>query len=740
MKLKLSNSLKVLALLLWSMQCEAQKFEWVNFIQGKSSQEAVSMCADSFGNQYSSFNYFEEITFGGITVKDSVNGKSVLVLKQNTYGKVLWYCNIRTVTPNSWARALASSFNGKGNLIAFVASPVAILAGKDTIKRKGTADFALYILEFDKNGKMVSGRNIIEGPMNANNDNIYDAPKRFVTDLHDNIYFSLWYKGQINIYDSSGSSNYGSSSAPFRNIIFKFSKSGQKFEWATELPFEFSGGGVYINSLKLDIHGNLYAAAYWYGVTKVTFKGKTITHGQDGAGTLFIWDKNGKDKNYFYIEASGKKSTIQDLAVYDSNSVFISGAYIGDSAKFDSVWKRNSKYGVYQFFARYNTNGKLKWVKTEDSISSTSFSYWNRYCSMINYKDEYFYRSYFENAGSSGSKPIIWDGQKYMPSDKLSQGMNLKFDGRGNILWGFRTPMPFNSMATDDNNNFYFQGWWGYDSIRFGNFKAYANGGDSYIGKTFDYAIFRGNISKGPYCAGDSFYIPYTKGGVFGDTNIFIAEISDEFGNFTGKERELGRIKSKNDGKIRGVLPMFNVASSGQYRIRIRSTSPLAQSFYKADTLRLLIYSRDKANPGPPAWICKGDTLKLNTYGGTKWTWSPKYRMDDSTKRQPIVWPTQSTTYKIIIGDSSGCGAPDTAFKKVIVRPALKTVLAFNDTTVCGDGALRVPYYFTGGDSVNYRFQWYFVSNPKLWFTMKSGQNLLRDRSEEHTSELQSPS
>lgn len=53
--------------------------------------------------------------------------------------------------------------------------------------------------------------------------------------------------------------------------------------------------------------------------------------------------------------------------------------------------------------------------------------------------------------------------------------------------------------------------------------------------------------------------------------------------------------------------------------------------------------------------------------------------------------------------------------------------MAFNDTTVCGDGALQVPYYFTGGDSVNYKFQWYFVSNPKLWFTMKLGQNLLRD-------------
>ena len=304
----------------------------------------------------------------------------------------------------------------------------------------------------------------------------------------------------------------------------------------------------------------------------------------------------------------------------------------------------------------------------------------------------------------------------------------MKSDNLGNILWANCGGGGF-LWAMGASTNSIFSGGLFRDTIQFGKYKDTLKPKlmGAFITKITDYSITRGKVSSGPYCAGDTIKVPYKLVGKFDTNNVFIAELSNEQGNFEGGGRELGQLKSNKDGVVKGTLPLFQVSTSTQYRIRIRSTSPKIQSYYVTDTLRLLIYSKDKANPGPPETICLGDSLKLNTYGGTKWTWSPKYRMDDSTKRQPIVWPTQNTTYKIIIADSSGCGKPDTAFKKIIVRPALKTVLAFKDTIICGDEALRVPYYFTGGDSINYKFQWYFVSNPKLWFTMRGGQNLLRD-------------
>jgi len=306
--------------------------------------------------------------------------------------------------------------------------------------------------------------------------------------------------------------------------------------------------------------------------------------------------------------------------------------------------------------------------------------------------------------------------------------MNLKVDEYGNILWGFRTFYPFTGMGTDLQNNLYFGGWFENDSVFFGPFKAKGNSGDAFVGKTFDYSIFRGPVKSGPYCAGDTFKVPYTKMGEYADTNTFFAELSDEYGEFTGKERILGSKRTKDSGTIIGTLPLFEVASSGKYRIRIRSTSPQAQSFYKIDTLRLLIYSRDKANPGPTESICRGDTITIKTFGGTKWTWSPKYRMSDSTSRTPLVWPDKTTQYRIIIADSSGCGEADTAFKTVVVRKDQKIIFVTPpDTIVCKGSTVPVIASFNYGDSLGYKWDWYAISPQGNFTFLKSGYGKLKD-------------
>jgi len=269
----------------------------------------------------------------------------------------------------------------------------------------------------------------------------------------------------------------------------------------------------------------------------------------------------------------------------------------------------------------------------------------------------------------------IYVGGNYQDTLKFSKSLKLKKDGTGNI--------------------------------------------DAFITKIIDYSITRGRVKSGPYCAGDTIKIPYTKFGIFDSTNVFVAQLSDENGNFD-KPFELGRYKSNKDGTIIGKLPLFQVVSSKLYRIRILSTSPKIRSYYRTDTLRLLIYSKDKANPGSAETICKGDSVKLNTFGGTKWTWSPKYNINNISLRQPIVWPMKDTLYRIVIADSSGCGKPDTAFKQIFVRPYPKSNLQFTDTMLCENSLLKIPVKFSGGDST-YQWSWNFVNPDKSYFLMKKG-------------------
>jgi PKD repeat protein len=303
----------------------------------------------------------------------------------------------------------------------------------------------------------------------------------------------------------------------------------------------------------------------------------------------------------------------------------------------------------------------------------------------------------------------------------------MKSDNLGNILWANCGGGGF-LWAMGAGTNSVFAGGLFRDTIQFGKYKDTLKPklAGAFFTKITDYSITRGKVSSGPYCAGDTIKVPYKLVGSFDTSNQFIAELSNEQGNFEGGGRELGRLKTNKEGTVRGLLPDFKISTSANYRIRIRSTSPAIQSYYVTDTLRLLIYSRDKANPGLPETICMGDSIKLNTFGGTKWTWSPKYRMDDSTKRQPWAWPIRDTIYKIIIADSSGCGEPDTAFKKIIVRVYPKARLAFKDTVICDNSNIKVPVLFEGGDS-NYTWRWYFVASPKLWFPSNSGNGKFSD-------------
>ncbi len=306
----------------------------------------------------------------------------------------------------------------------------------------------------------------------------------------------------------------------------------------------------------------------------------------------------------------------------------------------------------------------------------------------------------------------------------------MKMDVIGNVLWAKNSVSYGITKFIDAKNEslVHFSGFYR-DSIRFDKFKVISKGqADAFITKLSDNAIIRGQVKAGPYCAGDTLRIPYRKIGDYDTSNVFIAELSDADGNFTGAHRQLGRLKSNKDSVIIARLPLFQVGSSEKYRIRILSTAPAVQSYYKVDTLRLLIYSKDKAFAGNDTTICNGDSVNLQTYGGTKWSWIPSYKLKDSTARKTPAWPDKTTRYKIIIADSSGCGMADTAFKTIVVRklPSIQFHTP-KDTGVCIGGRMPLIASFHGGDSLGYSWQWAIIDGLGNYSFPRSGSGKLAD-------------
>lgn len=690
----------------------AQKFDWVKFYQGNSVQQLVSVSTDKNGNVYHSINFVEEIKKDTLKVLGSNTYWRSFIGKLDSSGKMLWYKVVKSAS-NQNATTLSSTFNNAGNIIVFIACQTDLIVDKDTIKKLGGSGVATYIVEFNKTGQLVRGKQLIEGSLAT----INYISKNFCNDSKDNLYLSLRISGSIKVYDTTGTINLGSASG---NYILKLSNSGRKLEWSKILP-----NSIITNNIDVDIRGNVYLSCYWNtSPNSFTFKSQTLNRPQNNTGAVFIFDKNGNDKNWFNILSSSGESTVHGVVAYDTNSLFVTGYFKGDSAKFGSKWKKVKTIGAYHFVSKYDIKGNNIWVRTEDTAFSSSYNNHDDYGSITKFANEYVYVSYLTYAQYGR---VVIDGISYY-ANGLKWGMNLKVDALGNTLWGFRTFYPFSAMQTDQYSNMYFGSWFETDSVFYGSFKAKGDQGDALIGKTYDYAIFRGFVKNGPYCAGDSIKIPYKKLGEFSKTNVFYAELSNEFGEFNGTERILGSDSSDVDGIIVGKLPLFKVSSSGKYRIRIRSTSPQAQSYYKLDTLNLLVYSKDKADPGPPEKICLGDSIKLKTFGGTKWSWRPKFRMNDSTGQSPIVWPNVSTDYTIIISDSSGCGLADTAIKKIIVRKEPKIqFITQKDTIVCLGSTVPVIASFLYGDSLGYEWDWLSVNKFGVQNYLKSGKGKIRD-------------
>jgi hypothetical protein len=434
---------------------------------------------------------------------------------------------------------------------------------------------------------------------------------------------------------------------------------------------------------------------------KIYFNGKNVN-----STYLTFMDSNLKiRKNALLFTNSFSYAYINALKSTKNGSIVISGVF-EDSI---SLIKQRFKFMAVPLYACFDSSLKLNWIKLPKINIGEHFG------GEIN--DLEISGDYIFGGGFWGGGDAIYDN--FNLHDSLGIFWFFKTDIRGNILWMQRIAHSLkwqylSSISANDQKEVLLIGYI-VDTVYLINKKYITDGDpDVLLMKINDIDIIRGYVKSGPYCAGDTIKIPYTKNGNFNHGNQFIAQLSDEEGNFEGKERELGRITSDTNGIIKGLLPLFDVESSPSYRIRILSTSPVVQSYYKYDTLRLLIYSKDTANAGKDTTICEGQRVKLTTSGGSRWRWSPGNLVQDSTAKSTLAFPNKTTKYRIIISDSSGCGKIDTAYKTITVRPPLEIKGLPKDTAICKDSRPIFKIIPSGGLGTGFTYQWLSSFNQPL--------------------------
>ncbi len=702
----------ILCFFLVAVNCIAQQCEWLD-VQGSSGPRddwVSDIAVDKNNNIIVCGAYPAPFYIGTYHLKHSgtsVTGFQPLIVKYNTDGKVVWVDTTITIQNSSVGSFTFTNVitdyedNIYGVLLVGNASNEKINFGSN-VKIDSLSGGATVLVKYNKNGVVQWAEKI----QNAGT----GFPIKFLTkDKLNNIYIGLVssnskFNNVPTILNHSGGDDI---------YILKYSSSGKPL---TAINIGGSSNEV-INDLESDEQGNLYLLCRSGG-------GFNLGNKNYNAGKEIILKLTPSLAHINGIEIVLNKSKgLTGIGVEENGNFAVVGTFhdsvnFGNGVFLKSQWSGFPNHSGTNFFFRdiengivyYDSTFKPLWARKSNSISNSSNLEPIAGVAIGN-NNIYFGGFIRRGTVSFGSSIINVSG-----TNNTQQFYFVKMDTLGNFLWAFAND-DSTSNGTMKASEINGDG----DVAICGNFKKnikifnkskqgliipYSD--DFFVAKISDFSITRGYVKSGPYCAGDTIKIPYTKKGTYKEDNEFIAELSDSAGNFNGGERELGRIKDTTGGIIKGVLPLFNVATSGKYRIRILSTNPTVQSYYKRDTLRLLIYSKDTANAGANQTICYGQEINLSTTGGSKWEWSPTSSMPnkvDSSNRQPLVKPLTDTEYRIIISDSSGCGEIDTDYVKIMVRQPLSVSLS-DTLKICKGRQAFLKAQPIGGDSTQYRYRW----------------------------------
>ncbi len=631
----------------------AQTHDWafdLNVVSGRA--QINTQVVDDSSNVYIAGRFYGVLNLGTDTFTfPSTSNQTIFLAKYDKDGNYKWG---KSFSSANSANLVDMVINSQNQIILFGHGAGTLSFGSTTLTRSSYV-FAAFMTPA---GSFTSAKELGYG--------FFTNARHIALGKNDEIYVSMYLNGfgaGWRIVNGSGTKN----GSGYVNTITKFNATATSLSWSTEYA---DIGTIY--DLAVDKDNQVYYCAN-------VEPNKTVlgtTTSATSRTCYLVWlDSNGSYKNKLIISSiNAKFSNLSQIEVIDSTLIYLAGYSFNDSLGIGS----NKIYSLtadpnksFYFVAELVDFDSISWSR------STSHNY-GSFDFRLKISGDFLFLSFIQN--SSGFSFGGFSTSAAIPA------VVSKIDRLGNVLWylpiGASTSPILSAIGEQDL--FYSGGFSGSITLSpfsLSNSSSYLK---PFIARTADYSITRGKVTNGPYCAGDTLLVPYQISGDFDTSNLFIAELSDENGEFFGNQFKLGQLKTNVASTVIGVLPLFNVVSSNTYRIRIRSTSPVVQSYYQLDTLNLLIYSRDKADPGKDTSLCYGDTLKLNNFGGTRWQWTPNYAISDSTVRNPFVFPLQDTTYTLIISDSSGCGAPDTADIKIsIIQPPYFATLTQSDTVVC---------------------------------------------------------
>ncbi len=142
--------------------------------------------------------------------------------------------------------------------------------------------------------------------------------------------------------------------------------------------------------------------------------------------------------------------------------------------------------------------------------------------------------------------------------------------------------------------------------------------------------------------------------------------------------------------------PQHTYTSPGTYTVRLVLSDADVCTSNDTAYMDIAVLSPEPATIDPVPTVCPGGSIQLQAHGGQVYQWLPAPGLADMEVADPVVQPTATTTYTVVVTDS--CGT-DTASIVVIVTDPIG-VGAGADTTICIGGSAVLAA--TGGGTYSW--------------------------------------
>ncbi|MDP4267259.1 MAG: SBBP repeat-containing protein [Bacteroidota bacterium] len=319
-----------------------------------------------------------------------------------------------------------------------------------TTKLKNSVHEDVFIAKYDKNGKFKWANQA--GSLSTDDDG-----QGVAVDKNENCYVIGFFEGKA-VFDSKEVSSNGKTDI----FVAKYNSNGI-IEWVINIGGKGNDLG---RSISLDGKGNCYITGKFEGTANFGDKSLTSSGGED----IFICKINSENGKILWANSGGSKGNDDCFSIstdYNGNSYIAGG--IEKDAKFDNITMKGS--GSQDIFlAKYNTNGKLEWIKSAEGESTE-----NARSVVVEPSGKYVYIT-----GVFSSETVSFDENIKLKSAGVFDMFIAKYDSNGILQWAKSEGGPDHdgglAITVDKSGNSYVTGYFK-STARIGD-KEYTSNGD----------------------------------------------------------------------------------------------------------------------------------------------------------------------------------------------------------------------------------------------------------------------